>query len=218
MCIDNYTFSTAGMNKLKIVSHKNFVNTKIHPPYLNIHISSAALLYVTSLSKRHWNSFIAPTRAIDRNRGSSVGIMSRLRVRWLMNRGSIPFSRSRPGHPASNSMGGRIFLGVTAHVTWSWELTPSNAEVRNKCSYASTPPYALKAWPFTFIFTTPLQIARYFLITSKCSNPHSFAQSFTLKRSYTNSYINGQTSLSLIICSDFTSVALIRASWLKVEW
>jgi hypothetical protein len=61
-------------------------------------------------------------------------------------------------------------------MTWSWQLTPSNAEVRNKFSYASTPPYALKACPFTFNITTTVQIGRHILITSKCSNPHSFTQ------------------------------------------
>lgn len=131
---------------------------------------------ITSLSKRQWNSFINPTIATVRNRGTSVGIVTRLRVRWLRNRGSIPFSRSRPAHPASNSMGTRIFFGIKADMTWSWQLIPSNTEVRNKCSYAPTHPYALKLCPFTFILTTTVQIGRYFLITSKCSNPHSFTQ------------------------------------------
>ena len=94
---------------------------------------------------------------------------------------------------------------------------PSNAEVRNKFSYASTPPYALQACPFTFIFTTKDQIGRYFLINSKCSNLHPITQALlsnpalqTANLMDTPPFINN--------CSSFTSVALIRASLLEVEY
>jgi hypothetical protein len=89
--------------------------------------------------------------------GSSVSVVIRLQAgrprfdSWRRHRrNSFLRHRVQTGsglHPASYLMGtGGSFAGNKAAGSWSWQLTPSSAEVKNSWSYTSTPTYVFIAW------------------------------------------------------------------------